>query len=89
VRSLRPGGLLITIADRTDAALAAATAAAGKHFAGITVEPDRVGLEAVADLVDAGRLHPHVEYVLPLAEAAKAHELIESGRTQGKIVLTV
>ncbi|WP_194926596.1 NADP-dependent oxidoreductase [Catenulispora pinisilvae] len=85
---LRPGGLLVTIVDRTDLELRAATIDAGRRFAGITVEPDYVGLEALAELVDAGKLRPYVEHALPLAEVAKAHELIESGRTRGKIVLT-
>jgi NADPH:quinone reductase-like Zn-dependent oxidoreductase len=43
----------------------------------------------LADLTDTGKLRPHVAHTLPLAEAAKAHELIESGSIQGKIVLIV
>ncbi|GAA0283034.1 NADP-dependent oxidoreductase [Actinomadura nitritigenes] len=88
LRVLRPGGLLVTAVDREDAALAAAAAAAGRRFAGISVEPDHTALEALTALVDDGLLRPHVAHVLPLADAAKAHELVESGRTQGKIVLT-
>jgi NADPH:quinone reductase-like Zn-dependent oxidoreductase len=89
INVLRPGGLLVTIVDRADIALRDATTAAGRRFAGITVEPDHVGLEALAELVDGGRLRPYVEHAIPLEEAAKAHELIESGRTRGKIVLTL
>ena len=55
---------------------------------GILVEPDRAGLEALAELAAAGALRPHVSHTFPLAEAARAHELGETGRTQGKIVLT-
>ena len=86
---LRPGGLLVTVVDRTDTALRDATEAAGRRFAGVTVEPDHVGLQALADLVETGRLRPHVSHTFPLAEAATAHKLIESGSTQGKIVLTI
>lgn len=86
---LRPGGLLVTAVDRTDTALRAAVESAGRRFAGITVEPDHVGLEALADLAAAARLTPHVGHALPLADAAKAHVLVESGRTRGKIVLTL
>lgn len=89
IEILRPGGLLLTIVDRMDMDLRAATIDAGRRFAGITVEPDYVGLEALAALVDAGKLRPYVEHAIPLDDAAKAHELIESGRTQGKIVLTL
>jgi NADPH:quinone reductase-like Zn-dependent oxidoreductase len=87
LETLRTGGLLITVVERTNAALRSKAKLAGMRFAGVTVEPDYVGLEALADLVDAGRLYPHVEHTLPLAEVARSHELIESGRTTGKIVL--
>jgi NADPH:quinone reductase-like Zn-dependent oxidoreductase len=56
---------------------------------GILVEPDRAGLEAIATLVTAGALRPHVSHTFPLGEAARAHELGETGRTQGKLVLTL
>ena len=38
-------------------------------------------------MLDRGEVAPTVEVVLPLAEARRAHELIESGHTRGKIVL--
>jgi NADPH:quinone reductase-like Zn-dependent oxidoreductase len=87
--TLRPGGVLVTIVQRDNAELAARVAAEGRRFAGVTVEPDHVGLEALTELVEGGLLRPHVEHVLPLDEAAKAHTLIDSGRTQGKIVLAL
>jgi NADPH2:quinone reductase len=37
----------------------------------------------------AGRLHPHIDSVFPLAEAGAAHARMESGRHLGKIVLRV
>ena len=89
LKVLRPGGRLVTIVERADVALTAATLAAGMQFVGITVEPDYTSLEHLAGLVESGRLRPHVGQVFPLAEAAKAHEVIESGSTQGKLVLTV
>jgi NADPH:quinone reductase-like Zn-dependent oxidoreductase len=46
-------------------------------------------MEALADLAATGALRAHVERTFPLAEAAKAHELGETGRTQGKLVLTL
>jgi NADPH:quinone reductase-like Zn-dependent oxidoreductase len=53
------------------------------------VEPDHAGMLALAGLVDAGKLRVEVAEVVPLAEAARAHELGESNRTTGKIVLRV
>ena len=86
---LRPGGLLVTIVGRRDAGLAARTEAAGRRFAGLSVEPDYPALEALADLAGSGKLRVHLQATLGLAEAAKAHELLESGGISGKIALTV
>lgn len=46
-------------------------------------------LNRVADLVDEGKLRPDVGAILPLREAQRAHELIQTGHTRGKIVLQV
>ncbi|MGH3077166.1 MAG: zinc-binding dehydrogenase [Gaiellaceae bacterium] len=45
--------------------------------------------EAAYELVRAGRARVHVDSVFPLAEAAKAHERIESGAQFGKVVLAI
>ena len=86
---LRPGGLLVTIVGRRDFDLAARTEAAGRFFAGVSVEPDYPALEALAALADSGQLRVHLQVSLSLAEAVKAHELLESGSVTGKIALTV
>jgi len=39
--------------------------------------------------IEAGKVKPVVERTFPLAEAAKAHALLESGAHTGKVVLTV
>ncbi|MFJ7202534.1 NADP-dependent oxidoreductase [Streptomyces sp. NPDC098789] len=82
---LRPGGHLVTIAgaEGFDAE------AAGVRLSVLLVEPDRQGLIALAALAEEGALRPLIDTVFPLAEAAKAHELGELGRTTGKIVLSV
>lgn len=88
---LRPGGTLVSIlpvAPVTPDELAD-IAERGIRFETLLVEADRAGMQAIADLVEAGALRAHVEATFPLAEAAKAHALGETGRTTGKIVLTV
>ena len=86
---LRRGGLLVTIVGRRDVDLAVCTEAAGRRFAGVSVEPDYPALEALADLAESGKLRMHLQATLSLAEAVKAHELLESGSVIGKIALTV
>ncbi|GAA4481567.1 NADP-dependent oxidoreductase [Rhodococcus olei] len=89
LRVLRPGGTLVSIVEHRDHELAAHVESAGRRFAGVSVEPDHAALEAIAELVDADRIRPHVTETFALADVAKAHELIETGRVRGKIVLRV
>jgi NADPH:quinone reductase-like Zn-dependent oxidoreductase len=85
--ALRDGGILVTLAGAAFASLR--ELAQGRvQVRSILVEPDRAGLEAIAGLVEAGQLRPHVSRTFPLGEAAAAHELGETGRTRGKLVLT-
>jgi NADPH:quinone reductase-like Zn-dependent oxidoreductase len=85
---LKPGGLLVG-AGSVSADVAAAAERGGKRVTAFLVEPDGAGLSALADLVTGGKLRVLVEQVVPLAEAAKAHEVGEQGRTTGKLVLSV
>ncbi|SEM42528.1 NADP-dependent oxidoreductase [Streptacidiphilus jiangxiensis] len=87
--SLRPGGTLVSILEHGDTSLADRVRAAGFRFKGVSVEPDYAALEAIASLVDAGRVRPFVQQTFPLEDAPKAHELVATGHVQGKIVLTV
>ena len=47
----------------------------------------RALMERAIQLMAAGRLRPPPPTLLPLTEAARAHELMEAGRTLGKVVL--
>jgi NADPH:quinone reductase-like Zn-dependent oxidoreductase len=85
---LRPGGLLVTAVERLNASLPGQAAAAGRRFAAVSVEPDYVALERLAELAEAGAVRPYVQTALPLEDAAKAHELVAAGGVQGKVVLT-
>src|SRR2546425_807033 len=55
------------------------------------VRPESQGeiLCAAADLVDAGRLKPHVSRVISLEELPEGHRLQEAGHVTGKIVVRV
>ncbi|MFI5908987.1 NADP-dependent oxidoreductase [Dactylosporangium sp. NPDC051541] len=88
LRTLRPGGLVVSLASPAEAALGPVAAAQGRRAVFMVVEADRAGMLAVADLVERGLLRPRVDAVLPLEEVVKAHELGERGSTTGKIVLT-
>lgn len=88
IEALRPGGLLVTIVDRLNRELAERVSIAGRRFAGVTVEPDAAGLEALAALAEAGKLKVHVERAFPLERAAEAHRFLMEAHPRGKVVLT-
>ncbi|MGW5349525.1 NADP-dependent oxidoreductase [Streptomyces sp. NPDC004031] len=89
--TLAPGGHLVDVRgtgpDRT--AVRAQAAELGLRFTEFGFTPSAPDLEEIATLIARDALHVTVDHVLPLEEAAKAHELSESGRVTGKIVLTV
>ncbi|MCF2527684.1 NADP-dependent oxidoreductase [Yinghuangia soli] len=89
LRTLRPGGIVVSLASPAEAALAEVAEQQGKRAQFVIVEPDRAGLQEITALVESGRLRVAVETVLPFEEAAKAHEIGQGGRVAGKIVLTV
>ena len=86
---IRPGGMLIVIHGGISAELAAAAAAAGIRAETHMVVPDGPGLARLAGFVQAGQLTVVIDQLFPLARAADAHRRGETGRAQGKIVLSV
>lgn len=87
--NLRPGGLLVSVPSGASQEVLAEAERIGVRATGILVEPDGHALEELAALVESGKLRVEVDTVLPLEQAAKAHEIGETGRVRGKIVLTV
>lgn len=51
--------------------------------------PHARNLTAIRDLVEVGKVTPHVDVVLPFAEIKQALALSEAGRARGKIVLDI
>ncbi|GHE23990.1 NADP-dependent oxidoreductase [Streptomyces thermodiastaticus] len=89
LNTLRRGGLLVSVPGGISPELAAAAEAAGVRTSGFLVEPDGPALTTIAGLIDAGDVTVEVEQTFPLEQAAAAHTRGETGRTRGKLVLTV
>lgn len=83
---LKKGGMLVSIVQPPSPQKAMEF---GVRATVIMVQPNGAQLAEIAGLIDAGKVKPHVSDTFPLAEATKAHEKSETGRTRGKIVLTV
>ncbi|MEV4489956.1 NADP-dependent oxidoreductase [Micromonospora coxensis] len=89
LRTLRPGGILVSLASPAETYLEQEAARQGRRARFMIVEPDHAGLTSLAELVGAGQLRVEVDRVLPLEQVAEAHKLAQTGRTRGKIVLTL
>ncbi|MFF3223460.1 NADP-dependent oxidoreductase [Nocardia suismassiliense] len=89
LRTLRKGGLLVTLRAAGAVDLAAAARELGVRAIRMLVEHDHAGMRALAGLVESGALRPTIAGAFPLAEAAKAHALGDTGRTVGKLVVTL
>lgn len=50
-------------------------------------EQRRAGMRALIDMLAAGKLHPRIHARLPLTDAVRAHEMLESGAVLGKLLL--
>ena len=83
---MRRGGIPIATAQPPSPERAGA---AGVRAQLIFTQPSADVLEKIAALVDIGKLRPIIGAELSPAHAAGAHELIQSNRANGKIVLHV
>ncbi|WP_066361002.1 NADP-dependent oxidoreductase [Herbidospora mongoliensis] len=87
---LRPGGVIVSLVSSMEVSdLREHGEKHGVRVESMLCEPDLSALRSLAALIGAGRLRVAIAAVFPLEELAKAMELGESGRTTGKIVLTV
>ncbi|MEV7995204.1 NADP-dependent oxidoreductase [Streptomyces sp. NPDC086077] len=87
LRVLRPGGLVVSILPVGSDDFFEEAGRLGVRAIRMLVDADQHGMKAIAELVEDGRLRPAIAGTFPLAEAAKAHEIGDTGRTTGKLVL--
>lgn len=83
---LRPGGVLVSIVAPPDAGVAEQHGVRGVFF---VVEPDPDGLAALSSFIDAGRIRPQIDRVVPLERTPEAYTALEKEHRRGKIVLHV
>ena len=83
---LKKGGILVSFVQSPSENKAKQHGVRGIRLG---ARPNGQELVEIAKIVDAGKLAPVIDRILPLSEARRAHELSQSGHTRGKIVLRV
>ena len=83
--AVRDGGRVVTIVAFGEEV----ESGRGITHRAFSARAERRKLEKLSEMFDAGELRVEMEDVLPLQEAAEAHERVEAGHTRGKIVLKV
>ncbi|MEU7059841.1 NADP-dependent oxidoreductase [Streptomyces sp. NPDC046197] len=89
LNTLRPNGLLICAVPGNPGLAPEDVEARGMRFAVVETHPSGERLAKIGVLLTDGRLRIHVEAALPFTEVARAHELIDTGHTKGKVVLVM
>ena len=86
---VKDGGKIITVIPAPDPSLVekAKERRIDLSFGGM--RPSAADLAVVADLLGSGTLKPHISATYPFAELHRAHTQVESGRTVGKVVVTL
>jgi NADPH:quinone reductase-like Zn-dependent oxidoreductase len=89
LRVLRPGGIAVSILPVGSPDFHEEAERLGVRSLRMLVDASHSGMAAIAALVEAGKLSATIAGTFPLADAAEAHRLGDTGRTTGKLVLTV
>ncbi|MDT0622507.1 NADP-dependent oxidoreductase [Croceitalea vernalis] len=55
----------------------------------LMVQSSEKGMKTLAELLDKGTIKPHISSTFPLENMGDAHLQLESGRTVGKVIVTV
>src|SRR2546426_4663053 len=83
---LKKGGVLVSIVQPPSEEKAKEL---GVRAAFLAAQPNGAQLAEIAKIIEAGKLAPVIDRILPLSETRRAHELSQSGHTRGKIALRV
>ena len=83
---VKKGGIIVSITGPPDKA---ELEKHGIRGTAMMAHPDADVLVELGKLIEAKKMRPVVSRVFPLADAAKAHEQIETRHTRGKIILKV
>ncbi|MFS4488308.1 NADP-dependent oxidoreductase [Dietzia kunjamensis] len=89
LRTLRPGGIVVSILPVGSGDFFREAEELGVRAVRMLVDSSRHDLVSITELVEQGALRATIAEVFPLEQAAEAHRRGQTGRTAGKMVLTM
>ncbi|MBN7811851.1 NADP-dependent oxidoreductase [Algoriphagus sp. H41] len=85
----KSGGTIISIPTGLNEEVTSKTASQGVLGYFILVQSSGEDMQAIAALLESGVVKPHVSKIFPFAQMREAHLELETGRTVGKLVLSL
>ena len=89
LKTLKPEGVLISIVGGVKDHLNPLIEEKGINAKNYLVHSSGSDMKQLADLLEKGIIRPYISHRFSLDKIAEAHQQIETGRTRGKIVLTL
>ena len=87
LKVLKPGGTIVSLPSGVSESVTEKAAAQGKKGIFFFVKSNDKDLKKIADLLENGSVRSHVSKVFAFSDIKSAHELLESGKAQGKLIL--
>jgi NADPH:quinone reductase-like Zn-dependent oxidoreductase len=85
-RALAEGGKAAVVGFTTVAKLISVSLRGGKDIAQVSAHVTTTDLEFLANLIEAGKVRPHIDRRYPFAEIPAAIAYLEQGHARGKVV---
>jgi NADPH:quinone reductase-like Zn-dependent oxidoreductase len=86
---VKPGGRIVSILGGMNAEVAEKATALGIDGTSILVKSDGEDMEELAELMRRGILKSHIDKVFSFDQMREAHLQVETGRTIGKVIVTL
>ncbi|HVD98292.1 MAG TPA: NADP-dependent oxidoreductase [Cytophagaceae bacterium] len=86
---IKKGGTLISIPSGLNEAVTEKAKAAGINGYFFLVKSSGTDMQKIAGLLEKGIIKSHVSKTFPFEQMAEAHKQVETGKTRGKIVVTI
>ncbi len=85
--ALTEGGKAAVVGFTSVAKLISVSLRGGKDIAQVSAHVATKDLEFLSDLIEAGKVHPHIDRRYPFAEIPAAISYLEQGHARGKVVV--